>query len=150
MGGSYFRRATVSLREQRNWIITVHPGFSCKIKGGLLVCGGDVRPTPLNHCYRVRVEYRTRKTPRVYVESPKLRRRDPKKPIPHTYSDDEPCIFYPTEWYSDMKLALTVLPWLSMWLFYYEVWLATGGWHGGGVHPDKRVPGRLSFDRTYE
>ena len=34
-----------------------------------------------------------------------------------------------------MQLATTIVPWCSEWLFYYELWLATGEWLGGGVHP---------------
>ncbi len=42
-----------------------------------------------------------------------------------------------------MTLADTILPWASLWLFYYEVWLATGEWVGGGEHPGEREdPGK--------
>jgi hypothetical protein len=27
------------------------------------------------------------------------------------------------------------VPWLLLWLSFYELWLITGEWHGGGVHP---------------
>jgi hypothetical protein len=33
-----------------------------------------------------------------------------------------------------MLLAYTVVPWISEWLLYYELWLFTGEWTGGG-HP---------------
>ena len=39
-----------------------------------------------------------------------------------------------------MKIALTIVPWLSLWLFYYEVWRATGTWYGGGTHPTEYDP----------
>jgi hypothetical protein len=32
-----------------------------------------------------------------------------------------------------MKIATTIIPWLSLWLYYYEVWHATGEWMGGGI-----------------
>lgn len=35
-----------------------------------------------------------------------------------------------------MWLVDSVLLWASLWLFFYEVWLATGDWLGGGEHPD--------------
>lgn len=34
-----------------------------------------------------------------------------------------------------MYLNATIIPWTSEWLFNYEVWLATGEWRGGGMHP---------------
>jgi hypothetical protein len=27
------------------------------------------------------------------------------------------------------------LPWAAIWLFYFEEWLASGEWKGGGEHP---------------
>jgi len=43
-----------------------------------------------------------------------------------------------------MSLADTILPWASLWFFYYEIWLATGEWVGGGEHPgDREDPGRI-------
>ena len=34
----------------------------------------------------------------------------------------------------DMTIAKTILPWTSEWLVHYQLWLATGEWHGGGIH----------------
>lgn len=34
-----------------------------------------------------------------------------------------------------MRLDLTVVPWTSLWLFYFEDWLDSGEWRGGGMHP---------------
>jgi hypothetical protein len=134
---------TFGIHEQRAWMNRTHPDFRCEIRAGLLVCRGIIRPTPLNSPYRVRIEYRTGEPPLAWVEEPRLRRLNPDEPIPHTYAgdgpgeDDRPCLYLPGsgEWSSDKKLALTVVPWLSLWLFYYESWLATGEWQGGGVHP---------------
>jgi hypothetical protein len=36
------------------------------------------------------------------------------------------------EWRSDMTLATSIIPCVSLWLYYYEVWLVTGEWEGGG------------------
>lgn len=33
-------------------------------------------------------------------------------------------------------LADTIIPWTVEWLYFYELWLATGEWLGGGEHPD--------------
>ena len=57
------------------------------------------------------------------------------------YAPDRPCLFYPAgrEWRSDMKIATSIVPWLSLWLYYYEVWLATGEWEGGGISHEPKL-----------
>lgn len=57
--------------------------------------------------------------------------------IPHTYSDGAICLFYPpnNEWDYDDSWADTLVPWASLWLYYFELWLATGEWLGEGIHP---------------
>lgn len=132
------RIATIGLHEQRMWMTQLHPSLRCWIskRSGqtVLVCRGSVQPTPMNASYRVRIEYAIPNRPRVWVEEPKLRRRKPEQRIPHSFADDRPCIFH-TDFQSDMPLATTIVPWLWYWLFFYESWLVTGEWQGGGVHP---------------
>jgi hypothetical protein len=38
-----------------------------------------------------------------------------------------------------MSIADTIVPWTSEWLMYYEIWLATSDWYGGGVWPPRRT-----------
>jgi hypothetical protein len=119
-------------------MLHLHPGFRCSCErrpeGTVLVCRGEVRPTALNDAYRVRIEYRAGRRPQVWVESPKLARRKPDERIPHTFADDRPCLFK-YDFASNMLLARTIVPWLLMWLFFYECWRVTGEWRGGGLHP---------------
>ena len=123
-----------------------HPGFRTRIEGGLLVTRGLVQPSELHEAYQVRVEYRVWEPPRAWVEEPKLQRLKPEERIPHTYLDDDgterPCLYLPQtgEWTPDKKLALTILPWLSVWFVFYETWRVTGEWHGGGAHPTPQEP----------
>lgn len=132
---------TVGVYEQLAMMRVLHPTFACSVKKGLLVCHGVIRPTEVSGVYRVRIEYRAKESPKVYVEDPPLRRRSPEERIPHTYEQSRPCLFLPGagEWRSDKYIAMTIVPWLSEWLFYYEVWHATGEWLGGGVHPQSPV-----------
>jgi len=115
----------------------LHPGFRCRIKrrpnGTILLCRGELQPTALSERYHVRIEYRTGRRPQVWVESPKLLRRREDERIPHTFSDDRPCLFK-HDFRSDMWLGRTVVPWLQLWLFFYEAWRVTGEWMGGGAH----------------
>jgi hypothetical protein len=67
--------------------------------------------------------------------------------IPHTYGYTGKgtclCLWLPKErdWMPGMSLAETFIPWTAEWLRYFEIWLRTGEWAGGGVHPD-RAPRR--------
>lgn len=102
---------------------------------------GYLQPTPASNRYRIRIEaYRSTKLPpRVYVESPRLAKRDGEAP-PHLYSQRRAqlCLWRPGkgELLPRMWLVDSVLLWASLWLFFYEIWLATGDWLGGGEHPD--------------
>ena len=63
-------------------------------------------------------------------------------PLPHVYFDNDNiyasplCLFDPVakEWDHSKSIALTTIPWAAEWLFFYEIWLATGKWKGGGRH----------------
>lgn len=87
--------------------------------------------------YTVEVSYRLGDSPNVYVLDPALKKRaGSDEPIPHMYSATRLCLYLPRagEWNKGMYLSQTILPWTSLWLYYYEVWHATGEWLGGGVH----------------
>lgn len=137
MATTFERIRTIGVHEQLALMRLLHPQFRATVQEGVLVCRGAIRPTSLNRTYRVRVEYRAPEAPLSFVEDPPLRRRNPDERIPHTYAGDRPCLYLPgvNEWRSDKRIAQTIIPWLSEWLFYYEVWRATGEWMGGGVHP---------------
>lgn len=126
-----------------------HPQFRCAFKSRgrhtLLVCRGVVQPTPLSADYLARIEYITQTRPKVWIESPKLERRVPEERIPHTYDDDRPCLFK-EDFRSDMAIAHTIVPWLSLWLVFYESWRVTGEWQGGGLHPTPDDLARVSDD----
>lgn len=57
--------------------------------------------------------------------------------IPHTYLDGSICLYLPNhnEWSYHDSWAETLIPWTCLWLYYFEIWLMTGEWLGGGVHP---------------
>jgi hypothetical protein len=60
---------------------------------------------------------------------------------PHVYPHSGPgvslCLWWPKrrEWLPQMKLADTYLAWTAEWLWYFEDWLVSGQWSGGGEHP---------------
>jgi hypothetical protein len=148
------RRAGAALRlsEQLMRMRFGCPSFDSKITGNKLLAVGRVQPTPLCGVYRVRVEYEPGEYPRAYVLDPTLEPRAPDGAIPHVYRDPvlRPCLFRPTkgEWTSAMSIAASIVPWLELWLFYYEVWHATGDWLGGGEHPPPAEPDPLPEEVT--
>jgi hypothetical protein len=38
------------------------------------------------------------------------------------------------EWHDRRLLAETMVPWSLLWLLYFEEWLMSNEWKGGGVH----------------
>lgn len=96
---------------------------------------GAAKPGPINATCDMVIRYRVEKWPRVILPGNQLRPLEPDGKIPHTYAPDEPCLFYPSpsSWRPDMKLSDTIVPWLSLWLTFYEMWRVTGEWYGGGI-----------------
>lgn len=48
------------------------------------------------------------------------------------------CLYDPvaSEYRPDMPIASFIIPWAIDWLFFYEDWVRTGIWRGGGRHPE--------------
>jgi hypothetical protein len=82
--------------------------------------------------------------PDVFVLQPDLSTLSGGRRLPHTYGHKgrgtQLCLFLPKrrEWMPQMKLADTHLAWTVEWLGYFEEWLLTGEWAGGGYHPTPR------------
>ncbi len=104
-----------------------------------------ITPSPLGDEYKVRLVYHLSQAPKIYVVEPKpLALAKGKAKLPHCYDQSEQrlCLCYPDgkEWNKTMLLANTVIPWTYEWLYHYEIWLGTGEWTGGGVHPQNNLP----------
>jgi hypothetical protein len=69
-----------------------------------------------------------------------LRPRSATEQIPHLYPGEYLCLYRPKylEWTSQDYIAETIIPWASLWLYYFEIWHAIGEWLGGGEHPQER------------
>lgn len=85
--------------------------------------------------------------PRVQVIRPVLEQHPDydEGPIPHVYVNRESpqlpylCLFSPSggEWTPDDDLAHTTVFWTAEWIYFYEGWLLTKKWRGGGRHPSR-------------
>lgn len=136
--GRYPARRRLDGQEQNTRLLAALPTFRRVARGNPYVWEGTLRPTSLSEEYRVRITHdATKRRPRVEVLDPKLVTREDGVSIPHTFSGERPCLHLPAEWHSSMFIHQTIVPWTSLWLYYYEIWLATGMWLGGGHEPEK-------------
>jgi hypothetical protein len=129
-----------------------------KLEGRRAQWVGDV--TPHQRRYRIEITYKAplaverftaaQVQPRVRVLHPDLEEHSDYElgPLPHVYwTSGGPvlCLFDPDqgEWSSDDLLAETTVPWALRWLVFYEGWLATKKWKGGGRDHDRDTGQRL-------
>jgi len=99
-----------------------------------------VRPTPLSREYLVRIAFDRGDVPNVFIIGPDLLKLADGRPLPHVY--DNPlrlCLILPgtQEWSGAMRIDQTFVPWAATWLFYFEEWLVSDEWKGGGQHPNE-------------
>lgn len=95
-----------------------------------------LRPKALSPEYEVKIMIlESSSKVRVYVLD-KLSLAKGRTKLPHVYSTEKQqlCLYSPIrqEWASDQFLIKTIVPWISDWLFNYELWLIDGKWYGGG------------------
>jgi len=124
----------------RQWAAVRHyfPQATGRLRRNLLTCNVRLQPTPASLTYTVRVKLPFDQHPDVEVIDPELELHPGTTQLPHTYPGDRLCLYYRGEWDSGRLLARTILPWTSEWLLHYELWLATGIWHGGGITHETR------------
>lgn len=113
------------------------------VSKGKLTWRQSLKPTPISRCYDLRILLAPASTPKVFVESPCLRDLAEGRSLPHVYQQNPArlCLYQPAyrEWAASMFLSETILPWASLWLFYFEDWLISDDWKGGGEHPKEKT-----------
>ncbi len=113
------------------------------VKKGVLTWTYSVRPSPIGRLYTLLLRLKDRDLPSVIVRTPDLNALAAGKKLPHVYREQPPelCLFRPSkwEWSEADKLIDTIVPWSVEWLHYFEIWLRTGQWVGGGEHPVEAV-----------
>lgn len=140
MGRTKFSFAQNFTPVQQAFIVcATYPGFSYRVTGRNQVSiTGKLKPSALHGEYEVEISYTLGRFPKAKIISPKI---IPK--APHTFDDDSICTFYPESfiWNRSMKLSETLVPWISDWIFHYEIWKVTGKWNGDA---DPRHPRRMA------
>lgn len=115
------------------------PSGDGTLRNGQLLWRQKVQPTPISREYQLRISYADRSVPKAAIEHPCLSALAEGREIPHLYRQDPAwlCLYRPAyrEWTAEQALAKTVVPWASLWLFYFEDWLISNEWRGGGEHP---------------
>ncbi len=110
-----------------------------RVRAGELVWRTPIRPTPASREYGVRIAYRLNDVPRVFIETPDLVALADGRRLPHVYGEDPVrlCLYLPRafEWSDWMRIDQTIVPWAALWLHYFEEWLLSDEWKGGGEHP---------------
>lgn len=133
------KKHAIPLIVQAYKLQSYFPDSKHSISQNILVWRGYLQPTDLSIKYLIKVVYQREKYPNVYVLEPKpliLPKGETK--LKHVYDTDKQhvCIYYrkAKEWDETKFIAGTIIPWTSEWLLHYEYWVATGVWHGGGIH----------------
>lgn len=114
------------------------PGMAVAFRRSRIIWTGDWWPHPLSDTYHVQISYTLGRRPRIAILSPKLKLAPGKTGLPHVYPDGQMdiCVHRPEEWMPSSLIADTIMPWISQWLRFYEVWQQTGSWEGEGTHPE--------------
>lgn len=133
------KKQEISLMMQAFKLQSYFPDSKYSIRLNTLVWKGHLQPTSLSPKYLIKVVYQREKHPNVYVLAPKpLTLAEGETKLKHVYNTEKQhlCIYYKRakEWDETKFIADTIIPWTSEWLLHYEIWVATGTWHGGGIH----------------
>ncbi len=109
------------------------------VRHGELAWNFDAQPNPLCRVYLIQIRFKRLGSPSVIVLNPNLSELAGNRHLPHVYSSTPArlCLHVPknNEWTLQKSIADTIVPWTYLWLAYFEHWLATDEWLGGGKHP---------------
>lgn len=107
------------------------PDFSCSMENGGAIWVGPIQPRLTSPKYATEIRYKLKQIPKVWVLFPPLA-----PDAAHIYREKNLCLYWPKEWkwQPNQLIAKTIIPWTASWLYYYELWLDTGEWHGPSSH----------------
>lgn len=104
------------------------PGFSChRIGPNRYVFNGSIQPTEKSPIYHIRITFMLGYEPAAFVVAPTLH-----EDAPHLWEDGSLCLYHPNKfvWREDHLVADYTIPWVALWLYFYEQWLDLGVWLG--------------------
>lgn len=100
----------------------------------------EIKPSSFSRVYKISLRWNFNDTsPKVYILNDEVHQVAKEKRIPHLYCQKkiELCLYYPSSNGFSTKdpLCRTIVSWTYLWILYYEEWLYSGEWKGGGIHP---------------
>lgn len=143
MSSQYLRgkkKSTSNGFSSSSQLSKIREKFPCvkvvKEKGNSFEIEFEIQPTVLSKFYDIRLTFDKFIGVRVYVINEELMIAENRNKLPHVYSskDQRLCLYSPSknEWTNEKLIVSTIMPWISKWLFFYEIWLINGDWLGGG------------------
>lgn len=137
----YMKAPRISLVKQCLHLKREYPESYCYMRRGRLLWWGELKPTPLSKTYKIRIEcYDFYQRPKVILYGDQIDGIE-RSDFPHHFEIDREkpevvlCLHMPYEYDFRSWIADTIIPWTQEWLYFYEIWLATGEWCGGGHVP---------------
>ena len=132
------------LRTQKFLLDQSFPSDRCSINRDMLLWEGSIAASAFGRRYRIRIEYQWRGVPKIFVVEPDLHAIAdaviPSRNIPHLHTQVPVrlCVYLPGsgEWHSSKAIAATLVPWSVIWFGFFEDWVFTDVWSGGGIHLD--------------
>lgn len=135
--------------HQLRGMATKYPWFAAKRQRNHIEWVGAVQPTENSPAYTISVKYffnwgwrHRNRNHRIEVRvlSPRLELHAGKNRLPHVYSHNRLCLFYPRygEWTPNRLISETILDWTVFWLAHYEIWVVTGVWTADEIHRPRR------------
>lgn len=115
------------------------------VQGRELWFGFKVAPTPMARVYQCVLKIYPFNFPEMLVMYPDPKELAAGRKLPHVYphkgEGTKLCLWLPRthEWVPQMRFKETYLPWTAEWLDYFEEWLVTDVWTGGGEHPELKT-----------
>lgn len=113
-----------------------YPQLKVQLRRNIAIWTGEWCPSVVSDIYQLEITYKFRYRPRIAILQPTLRLAQEQTKLPHVYEgQNDICVHRPEQWNSRLLIADTIMPWISQWLYFYEVWTQTGAWLGKGTHP---------------
>jgi hypothetical protein len=133
------RRHQLSLAQQIGRMSSKHAHLRFALRRNQVTWTGEWWPHALSDIYSIRISYSLGHRPQIAILTPHLQLAEGKTRLPHTYADGQfdICVHRPEEWNAGLYICDTIMPWVSQWLRFYEVWQQTGSWEGEGTHPGR-------------
>ena len=128
----------LTLADQMYRMRSKHPQFSSYIRRSAVIWEGPWSAAELGDEYALRICYPHARRPIISILSPILKLAKKRKNLPHVYADGQLdiCVHEAKDWSPRLYIADTIMPWISEWIYFYEIWRQTGAWLGKGTHPE--------------